>query len=176
MFCLDNDDAGEAAVERLCSGNFLREAANMHAVQFCVASLPSGMKDPGDFIEGRREDDARDVAENFLEDVVQPAIDWSDWFLKKILSRYDAAATRAKAGSFGDVFQRVADFLSMFPNPADRTKGAYEVSAKLAQLIAKERNSTEISKAARMQLESDLIDSASRIAKEREAKKSKLDA
>lgn len=178
VLCLDNDEAGYAAVERLCSGSFLRQASGAFAVQFCIATLDPGMKDPGDYIEGRLEQGTRvkEVAGIFQKEVVDPAEEWSDWFLRRMLDRYDGAATRGKTGSFGDVFQRVADFLSMFPNPADRTKSAYEVAGNLAMLMAKENRSSKISKAAKLQLESDLIDSASRLAKERETQKRRAES
>ena len=166
VLCLDSDDAGINAVERLCSGNFLSDAASSFGVQFLVASLPSGIKDPGDFIEARRGKDVGvdQVANQFRKEVLNVAVDWSDWFVAGILGRYNENASREAAGSFGDVFQRVAEFLATFSSPAERTKSAYEVSGKLARLMALDSNRTSISKAARMQLESDLIESASRLA------------
>ena len=174
---MDSDDAGVAAVERLCSGDFLSDAASSFGVQFLVASLPTGMKDPGDFIEDRREiGTAVDhIADEFRAEVLSTAVDWSDWFLTKVLDRYNKNASREAAGSFGDVFQRVADFLATFPSPAERTKSAYEVSGKLANIMAIDSNSTTISKAARMQLESDLIDSASRIAAAKDLMKRRVE-
>lgn len=173
VLCLDNDEAGYAAVERLCSGGYLRKESGSSAVQFCIATLSPGVKDPGDYIDQQRGKGtpSKMTAIQFWEDVVEPAQEWSEWFLGEILDRYDVTAPRNAAGSFGDVFQRVANFLSTFSNPAERTKGAYEVARKLADLMAKESNSTTASQAAQMQLESDLIDSASRIANAREAQK-----
>lgn len=177
FLCLDSDDAGIAAVERLCSGNFLSDAATSFGVQFLVASLPSGIKDPGDFIEVRREigTPGNQIADEFRDQVLNSAVDWSDWFLTRILDRYNLNASREAAGSFGDVFQRVAEFLSTFSSPAERTKSAYEISGKLARLMALDSNRTTISKAARMQLESDLIDSASRLAAAKEAMKRRVE-
>lgn len=174
---MDSDDAGITAVERLCSGNFLSDAASSFGVQFLVASLPSGIKDPGDFIEERREigTAADQIADEFRGEVLNAAVDWSDWFLTKILERYNENTSREAAGSFGDVFQRVADFLATFPSPAERTKSAYEVSGKLANIMAIDSKSTTISKAARMQLESDLIDSASRVAAAKELMKRRVE-
>jgi len=100
VLCLDSDDAGIAAVERLCGGSFLMNAARSHSVQFLVASLPSGMKDPGDFIEMRRSKnkDNREIAEGFRKDVISRATDWSDWYLANVLDSYDKNAAREAVG------------------------------------------------------------------------------
>jgi len=177
VICLDSDDAGNAAVERLCSGSFLKNAASSFGVQFRVARLPVGVKDPGEFIEQRREQGiATDqVVEDFRTEVLNAAADWSEWYLERIMNRYDENSAREAAGSFGDIFQRVAGFLATFSNPAERTKSAYEISGKLANVMAMDSNRTSISKAARMQLESDLIETASRIASAKESMKRRVE-
>ncbi|CAB9505386.1 DNA primase [Seminavis robusta] len=171
VLCLDNDEAGVAAVERLCSGGMLEKAASSNGVQFCVASLPADVKDPGDFAELRRRNAKAKVGAAFCKEVLDPAVeDWSDWYLDRLLERCDAGSTREMAGGLGDTFERVADFLSTFSNPADRTRSACVVAKKMASMIAKDNNVTAASKAVSSQLESDLIDRASKRANEREKK------
>jgi DNA primase len=173
VLCLDNDDAGIAAVERLCSGGMLEKAASAHQVQFGVANLPPGIKDPGDFAEKRRSGIKLNVTElrvAFCEEVLDSAEEWSDWYLERLLCRCDTGSTRQQlmTKGLGETFQKVADFLSTFSNPADRTKSASLVAGKMAIMIAKKSNATEVSKAVRLQLESDLIDMAAKKASERE--------
>jgi hypothetical protein len=137
-----------------------------------------GSKDPGEFIEFHRnnETDGGTIADIFRQQVINTAKDWSEWFVSFILDhRYDENAVSG-AGSFGGVFQRVAEFLAGFPNPADRTKSAVQVAGRLAAIMAAESNATSVSKAARMQLESDLIDTAARIAATRDAMKRRVDS
>ena len=81
-----------------------------------------------------------------------------------------------KIGSFGSVFKRVSEFLATSQGPAERTKSAVEISGKLAKIMAVDSNRTTISQAAQVQLESDLIDSASRIANAKEAIKRRAEA
>jgi hypothetical protein len=151
----------------------LEKAANSQRVQFCVANLPPGIKDPGDFAEARRQGakkfNVTAIRVAFCEEVIDSAQEWSDWYLDRLLRRCDAGATRQmSAGGLGDTFQKVADFLSTFSNPADRTKSASLVAGKMASMIAENSNATKVSKAVRLQLESDLIDLASKKATERE--------
>jgi hypothetical protein len=168
ILCLDNDEAGLIAVERLCGNGMLSEASSKYGVEILVASLPEGLKDPADFIESREGADA-EVAESFRTEIVGSACDWTDWYLQRLFTEYDPAATRGRPGSFGDIFERVAGFLASSMDPADRTKRAYEVAGSLAAMIAEEKNATEVSSVVRFQFESDLIDRASRIAEAKDA-------
>lgn len=163
--CLDNDSAGIAAVERLCSGGILSKAASLNGAQFLIASLPDGVKDPGDFIKLHQKGNEKLSAKKFQKDVIRNARDWNSWMVDHIISRYDKKAARGSPGSFGDMFARVSEFLAMScSNPADRTRSAYLVADRLASIMASDANTTSVSQAARVQLESDLIDAASRIA------------
>jgi DNA primase len=168
ILCLDNDEAGQIAVERLCGNGMLSEASIKHGVEILVASLPEGLKDPADFIEAREGADA-EIAESFRTEIVGSACDWTDWYLQRLFTEYDPTATRGRPGSFGDIFERVAGFLASSMDPADRTKRAYEVAGSLAAMIAEEKNATEVSSVVRFQFESDLIDRASRIAEAKDA-------
>jgi DNA primase len=168
ILCLDNDQAGQIAVERLCGNGMLSEASSKHGVEILVASLPEGLKDPADFIEAR-EGANDEIAQAFRTEIVGSACDWTDWYLQRLFTEYDPDATRGRPGSFGDIFERVAGFLASSMEPADRTKRAYEVAGSLAGLIAQEKNETEVSSVVRFQFESDLIDRASRIAEAKDA-------
>ena len=168
ILCLDNDEAGQIAVERLCGNGMLSEASSKHGVEILVASLPEGLKDPADFIEAREGADD-EIAESFRREIVGTACDWTDWYLQRLFIEYDPTATRGRPGSFGDIFERVAGFLASSMDPADRTKRAYEVAGSLAAMIAEEKNATEVSSVVRFQFESDLIDRASRIAEAKDA-------
>ena len=171
VLCLDNDAAGTAAVGRLCSNGMLAAAATKNVVEIAVAQLPEGIKDPAEFFESRRSTGASptELVDQFRREVMDCAVDWTDWFIQRVVGEYDRNAPKGSAGSFSDIFERVADFLATSLRPADRTKRAYEVAGKLSELMANERNATEVSSAVSMQLESDLIDLAARISDAKEA-------
>jgi len=168
VLCLDSDEAGQIAVERLCGNGMLAETTSKLGVEIFVATLPRGLKDPAEFIESR-EGVSVDVATMFRTDVMDAATDWTDWYIQRLFGEYDSTAMRGRPGSFSDIFERVAGFLATSMGPADRTKRAYEVAGSLARIIAEESNTTEVSSAVRFQLESDLIDLASRTAEARDA-------
>lgn len=171
VLCLDNDDAGIAAIRRLCSNGILSAAMTKHVVDIAVAQLPEGIKDPAEFFESQISSGVSrtELAERFRKDIVESAVDWTDWYIQSIVSEYNKDAIKGSTGSFNNIFERVADFLATTFSPADRTRRAYEVAGMLSSLIAKERNATEVSKAVSMQLESDLIHLASRISDAKEA-------
>lgn len=171
FLCLDNDKAGVAAVERLCSNGILADTAKNHAVEIAIASLPDGLKDPAEFVESRASsvDDYARVAQEFRLEVLQKAVDWTDWYLQKIIASYDPLVARGRPGSFSNIFEQIANFLATSFRPGDRTKRAYEVSLQLAGLMAEETNMNETSGAVQIQLESDLIAETSRIADAKEA-------
>lgn len=165
VLCLDNDTAGVTAMERLCKNGMLAECVTKHVVAIAVARLPDGVKDPAEFIESRKSSgaDMTQVANDFRREVIDCAVDWTEWFIQRIIREYNREAPRGANGSFSDIFERIADFLASSLRPADRTKRAYEVAGLLSDILARERNTTEISGAVRIQLESDLIDLASRL-------------
>lgn len=162
VLCLDNDDAGLNAIERLCSGKVLHDLTERHLLEIRVASLPAGVKDPAEFIEHFPEEE--NVENLFRTEVIAEAVEWSDWYVKRVLKSYNPDSSRGTFGSFGDVFQRVASFLANYKNPADRTKQACEVARYLGSIIAKSDNKTQVSNAVLIQLETDLVEKAAAIA------------
>jgi DNA primase len=173
ILCLDSDDAGIAAVERLCSGSILSSVGEQYIVEIRIASLPENVKDPAEFIESynkqNKKEEANIAADDFRKEVLDTSVEWTEWYIDRILRQYDSTALRGAAGSFGDTFEHVADFLATFKNAADRTKRACEVAASLAAIMAEESDSPSMSNTVRIQLESDLVDKASRVANSRDA-------
>jgi DNA primase catalytic core len=166
VLCFDNDEAGVASIERLCTNGMLSDITAKHSADVLVGRLPGGTKDPADFVQSRTFSGAKasKVREDFLAEVVNCASSWSDWFIERLLAGYDPDSQRGSKGSFSDIFSRVADFIATTAGPADRTKRACEVAGKLSDVLARDLNTTEVSKAVQIQLESDLLDLASRLA------------
>jgi DNA primase len=170
VLCLDNDDAGIAAMERVCGSMMLSSIAEQYIVDIRVATLPKNIKDPAEFIELHSGDKKTvNIADAFRSEVLDTSLEWTDWYLERLMARYDATALRSAPGSFGDVFERVANFLATFKNAADRTKRACEAAVSLANILAKDSGKTQISDMVKIQLESDLVDRASRIANAKDA-------
>jgi DNA primase len=173
ILCLDNDDAGITAIERVCSGSTISSVTEQYAVEIRIASLPKNVKDPAEFLESfnkqKEKKQAISAADEFRKEVLDTSVEWTDWYIDRIIRQYDSTALRGAAGSFGETFERVAEFLATFKNAADRTKRACEVAASLADIMAKESDSPSVSNTVRIQLESDLVDKASRIANSRDA-------
>jgi DNA primase len=171
ILCFDADGAGISAVERLCSNGMLAETANKHVIDIAVAGLPAPVKDPAEFVEQRTQDgiDMPSIARDFKVEVIESAVDWTDWFIDRIVADYKRDVPRGASGSFSSTFERVANFLASSLGPSDRTKRAYEVAGRLATILAKERNSTEASSAVQIQLEADLVDLATRLADTKDA-------
>ena len=155
------------AIERLCSGRTLHDLTERYPLEIRVASLPPGIKDPAEFIEDFAGEE--NIVEAFRTEIIAGAIEWSDWYIKRVLASYNPASSRGTTGSFGDVFDRVAAFLANYQNAADRTKQACEVAGNLGSVIAKSNNSTEVSNAVLIQLESDLVEKAASIAHSKSA-------
>lgn len=178
VLCLDNDNAGTMAVERLCRNGMVEECIKKNVVSIHVARLPKHIKDPADYIEAQRKSGmtVQQVATIFLDEIVDSAVDWTEWYIQTLISGYDRDAPRNAAGSFSDVFERIAEFLATSLPAAERTKVAYEVAGRLSSILANDRNSTEISLSVRIQLESDLIDLASRLSAAKEVLQRRIDA
>jgi DNA primase catalytic core len=170
VLCLDNDGAGQAAVERICTNGMLKEVCSGHSVQVLVAQLPDGCKDPADFMDVLYSDDIDigAMASEFQRRVVEKSKDWTLFYVDRILASYNALAPRGQSGSFGDIFERAADFIAESMSVGDRTKYAFEVALSMADIVARESNETESSSVVRSQLEFDLVDLVSRIADSRE--------
>ena len=158
VLLLDNDEAGIAAVERLCRNGFLLELQQQPCV--AVATLPSNCKDPADFCEERlaQGKDRAHVRQAFCEQVVATAVDWVDWFLRRLVNTYNATATEEERdSSFGSLFEQVANVLASLP---ERTERASNIAGTLARMLGNASDETALC----LQLESDLLDLSSRIA------------
>ncbi|KAL3799555.1 hypothetical protein HJC23_008682 [Cyclotella cryptica] len=166
IFCMDNDDAGRSAVERICSSNMIIKTSVLSEKDILVATLPAGIKDPSDFVD----DSVKDVETKvrFESEVLQKSQPWDEWFVKQLLRKYGDDAHDGK--SFPAICDQVSTFLAAFPNPADRTRRIYNIVEILFDLIVK---GSEIQSSSlgmmRVQLESDLINMVSRKASVREA-------
>jgi hypothetical protein len=145
------------------------KTAETYVVEILVASLPSGVKDPAEYIESGNKKDRTRIGKKFRKEVLDAAKDWTTWYLDRLLSGYDERALRGMAGSFADICDRVSDFLSKFPNPAERTKRAHDVAGSLAGVISGGSDSGQVSNALRIQLESDLVNMVARKAGVRES-------
>lgn len=157
------------AIERLCTGSILTKIAETYVVEILIATLPNGVKDPGEYIDSKSSKTRSRAGSQFRKEVIDTAKDWTAWYLDRLLSRYDEAALRGKAGSFGDICDRISDFLSAFPNPAERTKRAHDVAGQLAAIVSGKSGSNESSNALRIQLETDLVNMVARKAGARES-------
>ena len=171
ILCLDNDEAGLNAVERICTSSSIWEFLEINGVEIEVASLPAGIKDPAEFIEVNGGAGESSSGNAFRTKVLKETMPWNDWFVMRLISRYDCS----DSASFSSVCDSVSTFLSAHPNPGDRTKRAYEAAGKLAELISKERGSSSDGPL-RIQLESDLLGMASRKASAREALTRRVEA
>jgi DNA primase len=157
VICLDNDAAGTTAVERICRNGFLLQLVHDNpVVRVAVAQLPDGTKDPADFV-----DESSSPAKDFWEQVVDPAKDWMDWYIRRLVGGHNASAER----SFADVFESVAEFMAEAMTPQDRTNCAPRVAGLLEKLLSNEKKNDAT---LRVQLESDLLDLSSRVASARE--------
>lgn len=160
VLCLDSDKAGIAAVERLCSNGMVAASAKKFKVDVLIASMPDGLKDPGEFAAMHQSNE--DFFAKFEKEVVNDAEDWISWYTLSIIQQYKRSAPRGARNSFSDIFSKVAEFIGTTMDTADRTKAALDLSHHLSELLKTDRNSTEISKTVQIQLEADLIDLAAR--------------
>lgn len=153
-----------AAIERLCTGQkpILVSAMESLNVDIYVASLPEGIKDPADFLERHR--DVEGLEEKFRVDVVQNALEWSEWYMIRVIDSYDPDPASEGTQTFSAVFERLASFLSTFENTEELSKRASLVVPKLANFIRTE-GTNETSYTVRIQLESDLVEKAMDIAR-----------
>jgi DNA primase len=171
VICLDNDDAGIGAVERICSGSTIWDLLGKRGVEFAVANLPAGIKDPGEFVEKRMKSNAGSVRECFENEVINTAMLWNVWYIDRLIKKYDAE----DSSSFANVCDSITTFLAKNPNAADRTRQAYEAAGKLATQISG-KNEEGSSGPLRIQLESDLLGMASRKATKKDVIKKRIEA
>ena len=170
VLCLDNDQAGEVATERLCTNGILSAVSQRRKVEFFVAQFPPGIKDPAEYLESYDETiPASGLANLFTDDVVDKAIEWTEWYVRRLMEQYNPAAPRGAAGSFQDVFERIAGYLASALEPPDRTKVASEVSYRLSTLLTNGTESSEPSPSVRAQLETDLVERSAKLARDKES-------
>mmetsp|Transcript_6110 Transcript_6110/g.9375 ORF Transcript_6110/g.9375 Transcript_6110/m.9375 type:complete len:1345 (-) Transcript_6110:261-4295(-) len=170
VLCLDNDKAGRIATERLCSTLVLAKTCEMHSVELVVAELPDGIKDPAEYFESKKR-----KKDKFRVEVLDKALEWSQWYIQRILSGYDASAVHGASGSFAGICESVSDFVATFSLPADRTRRAFEVAKHLSNIIAGS-SSKSSSQTLQVQLESDLLSMVSRKAAAKEIVERRVEA
>lgn len=171
ILCLDNDEAGLNAVERLCTGSGIWDVVEETGIEIHVASLPDGIKDPAEFIEAKGGASKASSGENFRTDILDTSVSWNLWFISRLISRYNPD----DSSSFSSVCESVSSFLSTHRNAAERTKQAYEAAGKLAEHITKDTGGSGDGPL-KIQLESDLLGMASRKASAREALARRVEA
>ncbi|CAM9170725.1 unnamed protein product [Ascophyllum nodosum] len=127
VLCMDGDDAGQRAVERLCESpassglDSLSEAG----VSISVASIPgdSGCKDPADYLQAHG-------AQEFRTRVVDRALPWSDWYGNRILAEHDFSSD---ANAFRRCTDRLTGFISDLSIPTDQTFHVHRFARALAR-------------------------------------------
>lgn len=175
VLCLDNDNAGVAAVKRLCSGPnpILLSVIKESNIDIFVAELPGSVKDPAEFLEEHR-DTEEALDEKFRAEVIDGAQEWTHWYMNSVIVSHDCIAsntTNADDGGFGQVFETLASFLSTFESVDERMKKAAFIAPKLADLVDVDKennegdfNRTQVLSTSRIQLASDLIEKAANVA------------
>lgn len=176
VLCLDNDAAGVAAVKRLCSGPepILLSVMEESNIEIFVAELPESVKDPAEFLEKNQETEEA-LDEKFRAEVIDDAQEWTRWYMNSLIVEQDSAASNATTGEdgeFGQIFDSLASFLSVFESVDERMKKAAIIAPKLADLIDTDKennadgdlNRTDVSSTTRIQLASDLVEKAANIA------------
>ena len=163
VLCLDNDDAGRAAIERVCSSNMILKTPELSRSHILVATLPEDIKDPSDFLQGKG-DDAKHL---FATEVLNHVLPWDEWYIKQLASKFDAG--RDDGTSFAAICEEVSSFLATFPNPADRTRRVHNIADLLLDLISDDSDNKSSLGIMRVQLESDMMNMVSRKASARES-------
>jgi len=176
ILCMDGDDAGRNAVERICSSNILSKVPELNKNELYVATIPGGdVKDPSDFVDvAGGGDQAR---EQFESEILDKAVPWDEWYIARILSKHDANANDGEDGSFSTICDEVSTFLATFPSPADRTRRVHKIADMLVHLIANgdDNNSSSSIGMLRVQLEADILNMASRKAGVKEAMERRIE-
>eukprot|EP00536_Pseudo-nitzschia_multiseries_P000897 jgi/Psemu1/62880/estExt_Genemark1.C_110130 len=171
VLCLDNDNAGVAAVTRLCTGSdpILLSVTEQSNIEIFVANLRGGVKDPAEFLEENQE--AEDLEEKFRAEVIDGAQEWSKWYMNSLVDAHNSTATDGEDGSFSQIFDKLALFLSNFESVDDRMKKASFIAPKLSDLLDTNDDNdgididrVEASSTTRIQLASNLVEKAAKVA------------
>jgi hypothetical protein len=173
VLCLDNDDAGVAAIERLCCGQrpiLLATEESTH-VEVYVAGLPTSVKDPAEYVEANREIEGLDS--KFRNEVLQKAVEWTEWYTGRLLLCYNASAVDGEGGSFSQTFESLALFLSVFEDSNKRTEKASVMAEMLASLWSSDGDNNDFRETC-AQLESDLLHKASTISRSHSLRRQRI--
>lgn len=176
ILCLDNDPAGVAALERICCNGFLFNVTHRdHIVKVEVAELPQGTKDPADFVDEGifrlGQSFSSQVAQEFVENILDKSLEWTDWYIQRLARSYDPSAPDGSAGSFPWMFQKVADFLAEMMTQSERALRISKISTTFEQVILQHHNMKGGNDLMLLeQFKSDLHISAMRIASDKEIK------
>lgn len=155
IFCLDNDNAGIAAVERLCKAGLLGNIAESRVVEFRVAQLPAGVKDPAEYIELHGQ--ASEVDKQFRRDILEGnSLPWIDWYEDHILSQFNLSAPVGDKGSVSSIMENLAILLSMIKETTERKKRFDQVAEVLIMKMGQVTNVEDVSETARLQIQSEL--------------------
>lgn len=155
IFCMDNDDAGIAAVERICRSGILASVSASYPVEFRVALLPDGVKDPADYISLPKEDSRRD--ETFrLEILERNSKQWMDWYQHRTITQYNSTATTGEKWSLSDVMDRLGALLSMIKDSIERQPRFDEIVDILVNIVASDSDEGGVSEVVRLQIQSEL--------------------
>lgn len=168
--CLDNDDAGQLAMERICTSPWIWDFIGDRKVDINICKLPSDTKDPADFIERNTKSDVNAAGILFRDLVLKTSVSWDEWYVSRVISRYDSSDT----SSFSVTCDKITTFLSMNPNAADRTRRVYGTAGMLASILSKDKKGSD--GPLKLQLESDLLNMSSRKAASREALARRIEA
>ena len=157
ILCMDNDSAGKMAVERLCrDGKLASITRKFPTTQFCVATVPEGLKDPAELVESFLPDKDSEAKEMVQSELIQQAEPWTHWFVKRILESLDNVPADDKDSATNDIFHELASLIS--ENSQNQQEIARLAATSLANAMAP--GSVE---SLGPQLEIDLLDLASRM-------------
>ena len=158
ILCLDNDDAGRTAVERICNQNIIPNTPELLTKDIFVATLPNGIKDPADFVGIADKDE--EATSRFETEVIQQAQPWDEWYLTQIIKKNGGAS--ADGSSLPAIVDDVSSFLAAFPDAADRTQKVRSAAEVLADRFAKDFDSKSSIGMKQVQIESDISNMISR--------------
>ena len=165
VLCLDNDEAGQAAVKRLCIGTkpIFYQVTEAHDVELHVASLPKDVKDPAEFLELR--DGSDDPGQQFRDEVITKSVDWTEWYTMQTVNHHIQCNQEGEGRAFSDLFEELCSFIAVFESSTTRSKLATILAPKLGDLIDSdsefrdERNGSAV----HSQIESDLLERSASI-------------
>jgi DNA primase catalytic core len=167
VLCFDNDEAGVMAAQRLCSNDYLLQVSKTKGVEFHIATLPDGVKDPAEYFDVHGI--SADILQKFKDSVVDKSIAWTDWHLKRTVKGVILDDGDDQSNSLLLAFEQVADFVARSLEEPVRTQTVRTVAELLAAKITKQNNDTEFADVIYDQITIDLLDLVSRIVSSRES-------